>query len=190
MPLRLWILEDEMEQDELAEMDMRSFLASLDERERFLFDERAAIMEFEGGLTRAEAEKGAKACLNNAGELRYACQGKVRNPPQNEIIPRLMILKPRKIETLDHLRQVQMPRARLDSPVLIESGYLKDTFYLVVSEAQAREIEKAGGVCYLPAEVGVLLTNSTGMDEETLTNHLNKIHMLKKAFPGARVGRG
>jgi hypothetical protein len=71
MPLRIRILEDGTEKGKLAEMDTQTFLASLDEEQRSIFEERAAIMEFEGGLTRAEAEKGARACILRTGEGRY-----------------------------------------------------------------------------------------------------------------------
>lgn len=110
--------------------------------------------------------------------------------PSLEHVKILREVKAHKTEVINYLRLLQTLQSKLERPIVVKSGYLKDTFCLVASEGQAREIEKAGGVCYLPAEVGVLLTNSTGMDEETLTNYLNKIHMLKKTFPGARVGRG
>jgi len=38
---------------------MAVFLGGLNEEERFTFEERAAIMEYDGGLTREEAERQA-----------------------------------------------------------------------------------------------------------------------------------
>ena len=70
MPLRLRILENEEGNGELAEMDARTFIASLDETQRSLFEERAAIMEYDGGLTRAEAEKKAWACCSPGNGLK------------------------------------------------------------------------------------------------------------------------
>jgi hypothetical protein len=46
---------------------LASFLSGLTEEERFIFEERAAIMEYDGGLTRAESEKKARACLSCQG---------------------------------------------------------------------------------------------------------------------------
>jgi len=68
MPLRIRILEDGTEKGELAETEMQTFLASLDEEQRFIFEERAAIIEFEAGLTRAESEKRARAYILRIGE--------------------------------------------------------------------------------------------------------------------------
>lgn len=119
-------------------------------------------------------------------KLRYAYQGK-NNPSQNEITPLLEVLKSHKAQVLDYLRLLQTPQAKLEKPLLIESGYLNDTFFLVANEVQAGEIEREGKVCYLPGEIRALLTNSTGMDEEGLKDYLNKVHGIKKTFPGARV---
>lgn len=82
---------------------------------------------------------------------------------------------------------LQTPRANLKKPLLIESGYLKDTFYLVANETQAREVEQAGGIAYLPQEIRALLTRSGGMDKEALKDYLNKVHMVKRVFPGAHT---
>lgn len=82
---------------------------------------------------------------------------------------------------------LQTPQSKLEKPILIESGYLCDTFYLVANEDQAGNIEQAGGVCYLPEEIQTLLARSNGMDEKTLKDYLNKVHGVKKAFPGAKI---
>ncbi len=50
--------------------DMTAFLSGLSEEDRYTFEERAAIMEFEGGLTRTESEKRARACILRIGEGR------------------------------------------------------------------------------------------------------------------------
>lgn len=68
MPLRIRILEDGTEKGELAGMDTQTFIASLDEEQRFIFEERAAIIEFEAGLTRAESEKRARAYILKIGK--------------------------------------------------------------------------------------------------------------------------
>jgi len=39
--------------------EIETFLSTLNEKERFIFEERAGIMEFDGGLTREEAEQRA-----------------------------------------------------------------------------------------------------------------------------------
>jgi hypothetical protein len=56
MPLRPWVLEDERDYGETTENDMKAFLSRLSEDDRYAFEERAAIMEVDGGLTREEAE--------------------------------------------------------------------------------------------------------------------------------------
>jgi hypothetical protein len=61
MPLRLWTLEGEKGNNEPVEME--NFLSSLSEEQRYVFEERAAIMEYDGGLTREEAEKQAQQLL-------------------------------------------------------------------------------------------------------------------------------
>jgi hypothetical protein len=100
-------------------------------------------------------------------------------------------LKKRESLTVDSQEQVddllQTPLTEIKKPILIESGYLKDRFYLVANDAQAREIEEKGGVCYLPGEVKTLLARSNGMDEEILKDYLRKFHAVKTTFPGARI---
>lgn len=59
---------------------------------------------------------------------------------------------------------LQTPLTEIKKPILIESGYLNDRFYLVANEEQTREIEERGGVAYLPGEIGTLLAKSAGMD--------------------------
>jgi hypothetical protein len=44
-------------------VEMENFLSSLSEEQRYVFEERAAIMEYDGGLTREEAEKQAQQLL-------------------------------------------------------------------------------------------------------------------------------
>lgn len=62
MPLRLLILEDETDSEGTNQKagDLTSFLARLTKDERFTFEERAAILEYDGGLTREEAELQAR----------------------------------------------------------------------------------------------------------------------------------
>jgi len=127
----------------------------------------------------------------DGGKLIYAYRGK-GSPTQDEITPLFEEVRQHKAEVFDYLRLLQIPQAKLERPLLIESGYLKDRFYLVANENQAQEIEQGGGVAYLPEEIHVLLGNSAGMDEGTLKDylckvHLCKVHGVKKAFPGARV---
>ena len=43
--------------------DPTGFPAGLNEEERFTFEERAAIMEYDGGLARGEAERFARTSL-------------------------------------------------------------------------------------------------------------------------------
>ncbi len=81
------------------------------------------------------------------------------------------------------------PQGKLKKPLLIESAFLIDTLYLVANEAQAKEIEKAGGICYLPREVRALLAISAGISKDSLKDYLEKIHEVKKTFRGARIGR-
>jgi hypothetical protein len=50
--------------------DMTAFLSGLSEEDRYIFEERAAIIEFEGGLTRAESEKRARSYMLRIGEGR------------------------------------------------------------------------------------------------------------------------
>ncbi len=47
--------------------DMTASLTELNKEDRVLFEERAAIMEFDGGLTRKEAEQQAARCYNGRG---------------------------------------------------------------------------------------------------------------------------
>ncbi len=82
---------------------------------------------------------------------------------------------------------LQTPLAEIKKPLLIESDYLKDSFYLVANDAQAGEIEEGGRVCYLPEEIETLLARSRGMGEETLKDYLGKVHAVKQAFQGARI---
>lgn len=82
---------------------------------------------------------------------------------------------------------LQTPLTEIKKPILIESGYLKDTFYLVANENQAEDIEPGGGVCYLPGEIKTLLANSAGMDEQTLRDYLTKVHRVKRGLPGAKI---
>jgi hypothetical protein len=70
MPFRIRILEDGTETGEFEEMDTQTFLASLDEEQQFVFEERAAIIEFEAGLTRAESEMRARTCIPKIEEER------------------------------------------------------------------------------------------------------------------------
>ena len=46
-----------------------AFLCGLKEEDRFLFEERAAIMEFDGRLTREEAERQATGCFKGKGGI-------------------------------------------------------------------------------------------------------------------------
>ncbi len=105
--------------------------------------------------------------------------------PSQENIELLKRVKEHKGEVLDYLRLLQTPQAKLTKPLLIESGYLKDSFYLVANDTQAMEIERKGKVCYLPGEIQALLANSSRMDEEALKDYLNKVHMVKRMFPGS-----
>ena len=57
----------------------------------------------------------------------------------------------------------------------------------MADEAQAQEIEQAGGIAYTPEEVRTLLTESAGVDEAILKDYLNKMHMVKKMFPGSKI---
>jgi len=50
--------------------DITTFLAGLTKDERSIFEERAAIIEFDGGLTRAESEKRARSCIVKIGKRR------------------------------------------------------------------------------------------------------------------------
>ena len=51
--------------------DMATFLSVLTEDERFLFEERAAIMEYDGGLTREEAERQARQILRVGKDVNH-----------------------------------------------------------------------------------------------------------------------
>ena len=82
---------------------------------------------------------------------------------------------------------LQIPLTHLKKPVCIESKILGEQLYLCGDEEQAGEIERAGGVCYLPNEIKTLILKSSGMDEVALKNYLMKIHGAKKTFPGARI---
>lgn len=57
----------------------------------------------------------------------------------------------------------------------------------MANEEQAREIEQGAGVCYLQGEIGTLLVNSNGMDEEGLKDYLGKVHKIKRMFSGSRI---
>jgi len=59
MPLRIWILEDEINFEDTPETDGQSIPSSLNEEQQEIFEERAAIMEYDGGLSRQEAEREA-----------------------------------------------------------------------------------------------------------------------------------
>jgi hypothetical protein len=49
----------------IADARRQADLSDLTEEERFIFEERAAIMEFDGGLTRVLAECEARAYILN-----------------------------------------------------------------------------------------------------------------------------
>jgi hypothetical protein len=59
MPLRMWILEDEIKVNLTQEYQTPVSFASLSEVQTEIFEERAAIMEYDGGLSRQEAEQEA-----------------------------------------------------------------------------------------------------------------------------------
>jgi hypothetical protein len=82
------------------------------------------------------------------------------------------------------------PQAKIEKPILIESAILRETLYLVANEAQAREIENAGSLCYLPGEIRTLIRLSAGMDEESWKVCLGKIHEVKKIFRGSKIDVG
>jgi hypothetical protein len=82
---------------------------------------------------------------------------------------------------------LQTTLTEIKGPLLIESRILKDRFYLVANETQAREIEQKGHVCYLPQEIKTLLVNSAGMSEGDLKEYLGKVHAVKKTFEGTRI---
>ena len=54
--------------------------------------------------------------------------------PSLEHVKILREVKAHKTEAVDYLRLLQTPQAKLERPILIESGYLRDTFYLVANE--------------------------------------------------------
>jgi hypothetical protein len=81
------------------------------------------------------------------------------------------------------------PQAKIERPILIESAYVRDTLYLVANEAQAQEIEHAGGVCYLPGEIRTLLSLASGTDQEGWAVTLRQLHEVKKMFRGSRIER-
>lgn len=60
MPLRLWILEDTKDNSAPGDIDGATFLSSLSVEDIYIFEERAAIMEYDGGLSREEAEQAAR----------------------------------------------------------------------------------------------------------------------------------
>jgi len=62
MPLRLWILEGEADNCDSPQKEdnTTAFLSALTEDERYIFEERAGIMEFDGGLIREDAERQAR----------------------------------------------------------------------------------------------------------------------------------
>jgi len=82
---------------------------------------------------------------------------------------------------------LQTPQVRLEKPLLIESSTLEGRLYLCANEDQARDTEAKGGICYLPAEVRTLIEKSGRMDEAARKDYLNKMHMVKRTFPGSRV---
>lgn len=109
--------------------------------------------------------------------------------PSAEAISLLNQVRRHKAEVLDFLRVLEPPRADFKESFLVESAFLKDRLFLAADEAQGQEIERAGGVCYLPAEVRSLLALSSGMPGEVWKDSLGKIHEVKKVFPGARIVR-
>ena len=55
MGLRMWLLESEADNKQ----DLQKFLNSLSKDEQEFFEERAGIIEYDGGLSREEAEQKA-----------------------------------------------------------------------------------------------------------------------------------
>ncbi len=58
----------------------------------------------------------------------------------------------------------------------------------MANQAQSGVIEQTGRSCYLPEEIRPLLANSIRMDKKILKDYLSKVHAVKRAFPGARIG--
>lgn len=91
-----------------------------------------------------------------------------------------------KAEAIDYLRLLQTPLTEIKKPLLIESGHIKDRFYLVANEEQAREIEQGGQVAYGPEEVAILLRRFNFIEKEEWASYLKNIHMVKKTFSNSR----
>jgi hypothetical protein len=105
-------------------------------------------------------------------------------------LARALRLKKESLTTDSEKQMDDLPRTLLSEikkPILIKSSILNDTLFLVANEAQAQEVEQRGEVAYLPGEIGTLLSNSKGMDEDTLKDYLSKIHATEKVFQGARI---
>jgi hypothetical protein len=107
-------------------------------------------------------------------------------PPEGAAIL-LEGLRQHKVEAVDYLCLLDTPMAKLKAPLLIESARVGDTFYLVANEGQAKAVEEAGGIAYLPSEVRSILATSAGMDGDRLRDYLSKCHEVKKTFRGARI---
>lgn len=58
MALRMWFLES-IEAETKDKTDLQTILDNFSDDERFMFEERAGIMEYDGGLSREDAEKEA-----------------------------------------------------------------------------------------------------------------------------------
>ena len=134
-------------------------------------------------LTQLEASGYEITLRGEKLHFRYVGTGE----PPEEAGRLLEDLSQSKAEVINYLRSLHAPQAKLQRPVLIESDILKDTFHLAWEEEQVKEIEQAGSDCYLPGEIRTLLSNSAGMDEGALRDYLNKVHSVKKAFPGAVI---
>lgn len=65
MVLRMWFLESRVvDHTESVDNEVQQALTTLTDAEREIFEERAGIMEFDGGLSRGDAERAAiKAVL-------------------------------------------------------------------------------------------------------------------------------
>jgi hypothetical protein len=57
--------------------------------------------------------------------------------PSPENVELLKKVKNHKAKVIDYLQLLQTPQAKVEKPILIESSYLNDTFYLAANEAQA-----------------------------------------------------
>lgn len=58
MALRMWFLESTGVETK-DKTDLQKLISNLSEDERYMFEERAGIMEYDGGLSREDAEKEA-----------------------------------------------------------------------------------------------------------------------------------